>query len=57
MKMFNSSGKKVATLVSQEMPAGAHTFQWNTSGYCNGIYFCRLEAGEMVDTKKFILQK
>jgi beta-glucanase (GH16 family) len=55
LKMFDSSGKKVATLISEEMPAGIHSLEWNATNFSEGIYFCRLEAGSLADTKKLIL--
>ncbi len=55
--MFNILGEVVATLVSEELPAGIHTTQWNASGAASGVSFYRLQAGDFVDTKKLLLLK
>jgi beta-glucanase (GH16 family) len=57
LKMFDFTGKKVATLVSGEMQSGNHSLNWDASNLPDGIYFCRLEAGSLTDTKKLILKK
>jgi hypothetical protein len=51
------NGRKVATLVDESKTAGYHSVNWNASHYSSGIYFCRLQAGNFVDTKKMILMK
>lgn len=55
LKVFDPLGKEVATLVSEELQAGEHTFKWNASGIPTGVYFYRLYAGSFTATKKFIL--
>ena len=46
-KIFNLLGKKVATVVSEEMPAGNYSRQWNAVNMPSGIYFYRLNAGSL----------
>jgi hypothetical protein len=48
-------GEVVATLVSEELPAGIHTIVWNASGASSGVYFYRLQAGDFVATRKLLL--
>ncbi len=50
-------GEEVPTLVSEELPVGIHTTQWNASGVASGSYFYRLQTGDFVDTKKLLLLK
>jgi hypothetical protein len=57
LKIYNSLGQEVATLVDGDLNAGIHTTQWNGSGAASGLYFYRLQAGDFVDTKKLLLLK
>ena len=57
LKVFDIVGREVATIVSEEMPAGAYTRQWNAAKMSSGIYFYRLQAGSYTQTKKLVLLK
>lgn len=57
LKVFNSLGSEVATLVNEELSAGNYQRQWNADQMSSGIYFYRLEAGRFTETKKLILLK
>ncbi len=57
MKVFNVIGIEVATVVSEELPAGNYTMQWHADGLSSGVYFYRLQAGSFSETKKLILLK
>jgi hypothetical protein len=61
LKVFNTLGKEVATLVNEEKPAGNHVVEFGNSFRINqlasGIYFYQLQAGSFVYTKKMILMK
>jgi hypothetical protein len=50
-------GREVATIVSEEMPAGSYSTIWNASKMPSGIYFYRLQAGSLIETKKLVLLK
>jgi hypothetical protein len=50
-------GKEVATIVSEQMPAGNYTRQWNANNLASGIYFYRLQAGSFTETKKLLFLK
>lgn len=39
IEVFYHDGKKIDTVISQEMPSGYHSFDWNGSGYARGIYY------------------
>lgn len=54
LQVFDALGKKVATLVAEELPAGLHRVSWNAD-LPSGIYFYRLQAGKFADTKKLML--
>ena len=55
LKIFDIMGRKVATIVSEELSAGTYSRQWNASNMSSGIYFYQLQAGSFIQTKKLIL--
>ena len=60
LKIYNLIGLEVATLVKGRQEAGSYTVPFNTMGtvsLSSGVYFCRLEAGSFVSTKRLILMK
>jgi hypothetical protein len=57
LKIYDITGREVATLVSEFQSAGKYNVSWNASGFSSGIYYCRFISGSFVDTKKLILLK
>jgi len=57
LKIFDRTGKEVATLFYEQLQAGRHLKLWNANDLPSGIYFYRLQAGEMIETKKLTLLK
>ena len=57
LKIYNLLGEELETLVQEYRLAGFHEIHWTAEGLSNGHYFYRLQAGEFVDIKKFILIK
>jgi hypothetical protein len=57
LKVYNTLGKEVATLAAKNLPAGKHQATWNASGLADGVYFYRLQAGDLAQTKKLIIAK
>jgi photosystem II stability/assembly factor-like uncharacterized protein len=55
LTVFNSTGEKMETLVSQSLRAGTYSVEWNAQPYASGIYFYKLEAAQYVQTRKMIL--
>jgi len=65
IKLFDISGREVATLVNEVQPAGYYTINFNGSNLSSGAYFYRISAesdgqsanGGFVTSKKMILIK
>jgi uncharacterized delta-60 repeat protein len=57
LRLFNLLGEEVATLADEVRSAGTHTVSFDGSGLASGIYLCRLQAGEFVQTRKMVLLK
>ncbi|MDD5426109.1 MAG: CARDB domain-containing protein [candidate division Zixibacteria bacterium] len=57
LEIFNIMGQKVATLIDKNLEAGHHTLQWDASNQASGVYFYKITAGDIVETKKMVLLK
>ncbi len=57
LKIFNSVGQDVATVVNANYVAGSHSVNWNAVGLASGVYFAKLTAGKFAATKKMMLMK
>ncbi len=57
LAIYNLHGEVVRMLVNSEMAAGDHLATFDGSDLASGVYFCRLEAGELIATQKMILAK
>ena len=57
IKIFNTLGEELETLVNEEKPVGTYELNWNAVNLPSGVYFYRLQAGDFVQTRKMILLK
>ena len=57
LKIYNPSGKEVATLVNEIKTAGYYTVNFNASDLSSGVYFYSLSANNFTATKKMMLLK
>ena len=57
LKVYNASGKEVATLVNEVKPAGYYAVNFNGANLTSGIYFYTLSAGYFTATKRMLLIK
>ncbi len=62
VKVFNTNGKLVQTLVNESQSKGSYAVSWNGlsdmgNAVPSGIYFCHLNAGKEVRTIKMTLMK
>lgn len=57
LKVYDSMGKEVTTLVNQKQYPGNYYVNFEASSFASGIYFYELIANRFVVTKKMILQK
>lgn len=55
LKIYNAIGQEIKNLVSRNLPAGVHRVSFDGQGLASGIYFYRLEAGNVLKIKKMIL--
>ncbi|MEJ2052262.1 MAG: T9SS type A sorting domain-containing protein [Calditrichota bacterium] len=57
LKVFNTLGEEVTTLVSGKLSAGFYSYQWDASNLASGIYLCNLQVGSYIETMKMMLLK
>ncbi len=57
LRVFNTLGQEVASLMNGEKEAGTYQVTWNAASMPSGVYIYRLEAGEFVESKKLTLLK
>jgi len=57
LRIYNALGQEVATVVDENRAAGSYAVLWDGTNASTGLYFCRLEAGRFVQTRKMLLIK
>jgi hypothetical protein len=57
LKVFNSIGEEVATLVNNYKEAGSYKVTFNANGLSSGIYYYKLSSNGFNQVKKMILLK
>jgi len=55
--VYNIAGQKVAELYRGMAQSGFHSYVWNGASQSSGVYFYRLQAGDVSQVKKMILTK
>jgi hypothetical protein len=60
--VYDAEGRPVRTLADGVWPRGTHEIAWNGrddrgTAVSSGVYFCRLEASKVVETRKLVLLK
>ena len=53
--VYDIGGRRVATLENAPQSAGAHEVTWDTSSLQHGMYFCRLQAGQVMMTRSLLI--
>jgi hypothetical protein len=57
LEVFDVLGRLRETLFSGEKPAGYHSYIWNADGSSSGIYYLRVSADDLSETRKMLLIK
>jgi len=57
IRVFDITGREVATIVSCELQAGSHTAVWNAEEFTSGIYLVKMETPSFSDVRKVTLIK
>ena len=57
LKVYDVTGREVATLVNEVLQPSRYNVEWNGSQFSSGVYFYRIQAGDFVKVQKMILTK
>jgi len=57
LKVYNTIGQEVATLVKGMMQPGYYVATWNANATTSGVYFYRLQSGSNVSVQRMLLVK
>jgi hypothetical protein len=57
IKIYNSIGEMVATIVNEYKSAGSHNVDWNTESLESGIYIYSLISGDHSETGQIVIAK
>ena len=55
LSVYNLLGQQVAELVNGDVDPGNHEVKFDGSNIASGIYFYRIQAGSLIQTKKLVL--
>ncbi|HVO75864.1 MAG TPA: T9SS type A sorting domain-containing protein [Ignavibacteriaceae bacterium] len=55
--VYDILGRKVATLINNQMNTGSYIYTFNAGRFASGVYFYSIEAGDFRVTKKMMLLK
>jgi len=55
LRVYDVTGREVATLVSENLAAGSYTYRWDARGLASGVYFYCLKAGSFEKTRRMLL--
>lgn len=57
LRVFNLLGQSVATLVHEKQGAGEHEVRFGGVGLASGVYFYRLQVGNLIETRKMVITR
>ncbi len=55
LKVYDVLGREVRTLVNENLHAGSYETTFDATGLASGVYFYRLQSGELSQTKRLLL--
>ncbi len=57
LKVYDSIGNLVATLVENYKQKGIHTITFEAKNLSSGVYYVRMQSGAFSDSKKLLILK
>jgi hypothetical protein len=57
LKVYDILGKEIKTLVNEKLQPGTYEVTFDGSNLTSGIYFCKLSAGDFIETKRMLMIK
>ncbi|MFI5236944.1 MAG: T9SS type A sorting domain-containing protein [Ignavibacteriales bacterium] len=57
LKVYDVLGNEIATLINEEKLPGTYEILFNANSLTSGVYFYKVQAGDLTETKKMVLLK
>ena len=57
IKIFDATGREIATLINEYQRAGNYKVKWNAGNFASGVYFYSIKTKDFYSTKKLIFLK
>ena len=57
LSAYDLKGQEVEIIFEGSQSVGTHSYTWNASDYPSGVYYIRLQSGDMVTSQKALLVK
>jgi flagellar hook assembly protein FlgD len=57
LSAYDVRGQEVDVIFEGSQSVGLHSYTWNASNLPSGVYYIRLQAGDMVTSQKALLVK
>jgi len=57
LSVYDILGREVSVLVNERKSAGSYEVKFDAAGLSSGVYIYRLQAGDFVQAKKFVVLK
>ncbi|MFH1845477.1 MAG: T9SS type A sorting domain-containing protein [bacterium] len=57
LNLYDLTGRMVATLIDEDLPAGEHSIVLKSDRLASGVYFYRIQAGDFVQSRRMMLVK
>ena len=57
LSVYDMHGQKIRTMVDENQPAGEYSIRFDGSDLPGGIYFLRLQVGDLMETAKMVLMR
>ena len=55
--IYDILGREIGTLANEQLKPGSYEVEFGGTNYSSGVYFCKLVAGNVSQTKKMVLIK
>ena len=57
LNVYSLLGERVASVLSEDLPAGTYRTNWDATGIASGVYLYRLQAGSYRETRKLVVMR
>jgi hypothetical protein len=55
--VYDALGRELTTLVNDTQPAGSYVVHWDATSHPSGVYYYRIIAGSVTQTRKMVLAR